>query len=265
VDLAASLVKNDPDKKATIALWKDLNGWFDKKFPNGVLIAEWFNPKQSIEAGFDIDFLRPGALTSTYKKRKKTQAKVYFDKAGEGSLANWNNYFLDQYSSTLGKGYLSLPTGNHDSPRMTSEDRKETRELKVLMSFLITLPGVPFIYYGDEIGMRYIPNSPDVEGSRARSGTRTPMQWDDSQNAGFSTAVKEKLYIPEDPEPDRPTVAKQEKDPESLLQFVRTLLKLRAGSAALGNEGEWVSLNDTSQSYPMVYMRFRGMKIYCVG
>ena len=223
VDLAASLVKNDPDKSATIALWKDMNGWFDGKFPEGVLIAEWFNPKQSIEAGFDIDFLRPGALTSAYERGQKTQAKVYFNKAGEGSLRNWNIYFQDQYNSTLHKGYISLPTGNHDSPRMTNEDRKDASELKVLITFLLTQPGVPFIYYGDEIGMRYIPNSPDVEGSRNRSGTRTPMQWDESSNAGFSTAAKEKIYIPEDPDPNRPTVSKQEKDPQSLLHFVQSL------------------------------------------
>ncbi|HEY2649880.1 MAG TPA: alpha-amylase family glycosyl hydrolase [Puia sp.] len=264
VDLAASLVKNDPDKTATIALWKDMNGWFDEKFPGGVLIAEWFNPKQSIEAGFDIDFLRPGALTSAYERGQKTQVKVYFNKAGEGSLRNWNNYFEDQYKSTLHKGYISLPTGNHDSPRMTNEDRKDKGELKVLITFLLTQPGVPFIYYGDEIGMRYIPNSPDVEGSRNRSGTRTPMQWDDSKNAGFSTAAKEKIYIPEDAEPNRPTVAGEEKDPESLLHYVRDLLKLRTGSGALGNEGEWRSLNDSSQSYPMIYIRFRGNEKYMI-
>ena len=264
VDLAASLVKNDPDKKATIALWKDLNGWFGEKFPNGVLIAEWFNPKQSIEAGFAIDFLRPGSLTSAYERGQKTKAKVYFDKAGEGSLASWAGYFEDQYISTLHKGYLSLPSGNHDSPRMANEDRKDVSELKVLMAFLLTQPGVPFIYYGDEIGMRYIPNSPDIEGSRSRSGTRTPMQWDESLNAGFSTAPKERIYIPQDQDPNRPTVAREETDPESLLHFVRALLKLRASSEALGNEGHWALLNDTSQSYPMVYIRFKGNEKYII-
>ena len=62
------------------------------------------------------------------------------------------------------------------------------------MTFLLLLPGIPFIYYGDEIGMKYIPNSPDVEGSRARSGTRTPKQWDNSKNAGFSSAEKNKIF-----------------------------------------------------------------------
>ena len=58
VDMAASLVKNDFDKSATIKLWKDdFTKWFDKKYPEGILIAEWFNPAQSVAAAdFDLDF-----------------------------------------------------------------------------------------------------------------------------------------------------------------------------------------------------------------
>ena len=264
VDLASSLVKNDPDKAATIALWKDMHTWFAGKFPEGVLIAEWFNPKQSIDAGFDIDFLRPGKLTSAYERGKKSDVKVYFAKAGEGSVADWVLYFKDQYESTVNKGYVSLPTGNHDSPRMSNEDRKDAAELKVLLTFDLTQPGVPFIYYGDEIGMRYIPNSPEVEGSRNRSGTRTPMQWNDSANAGFSTAPANKIYIPEDTDPNRPTVAREENDVHSQLNYVRELLKLRASSAALGNDGGWAFLSDVNQPYPMIYARYHGNEKYII-
>ncbi|MDP4223645.1 MAG: alpha-amylase family glycosyl hydrolase [Bacteroidota bacterium] len=264
VDMASSLVKNDPDKSATIALWKKINGWFDNKFPEGVLIAEWFNPKQSIEGGFDIDFLRAGNLFSANMRGQTAPAKVYFDKAGEGSISNWYTSFKDQYESTLNKGYISVPTGNHDSPRIANSERNDSQQLKVAMTFFLTLPGIPFIYYGDEIGMRYIPNSPDIEGSRTRSGTRTPMQWDDSQNAGFSTAPKEKIYIPQDPDLNRPTVAKQDKDPDSQLNYVRTLLKLRASSAALGNDGEWKLVSDVNKPYPMVYIRRNGNEKYII-
>ncbi len=61
VDMAASLVKNDPDKAATIKLWnQDLMPWFEKEYPEGVLIAEWFNPAQRVAgAGFDLDFFCP--------------------------------------------------------------------------------------------------------------------------------------------------------------------------------------------------------------
>ncbi|MEP6683644.1 MAG: alpha-amylase family glycosyl hydrolase [Parafilimonas sp.] len=264
VDLAASLIKNDSDKVATIALWKELTAWFHTKFPDGVLIAEWFNPKQSIEAGFDIDFLRPGHLFNPMERGEKTPSKTYFDKAGEGEIVKWYNDYEDQYESTLNKGYISLPTGNHDSPRISDSIRNDASQLKVAMTFLLTLPGVPFIYYGDEIGMKYIPNSPDVEGSKARSGTRTPMQWNDSKNAGFSSAEKNKIYIPQDTDPNRPTVAAQDKDPNSQLNYVRSLLKLRALSLALGNDGEWKLISDTSHPYPLIYMRNNDHEKYII-
>ena len=263
VDMAASLIKDDPDKSATIALWKKLNAWFVEKFPQGVLIAEWFDPKQSIEGGFDIDFLLPGSLFQSRSFRNPQPVKVYFDKAGEGSIVSWYRSFEDQYKNTVNKGYISVPTGNHDNPRIADSSRNGN-ELKVAMTFFLTLPGVPFIYYGDEIGMKYIPKSPDVEGSFFRSGSRTPMQWDNSKNAGFSTAPASKLYIPEDPDPNRPTVAKEDKDPNSLLNYVRGLIALRESSPALGNDGDWKLVSDVNKPYPMVYMRSSGNEKYII-
>jgi maltose alpha-D-glucosyltransferase/alpha-amylase len=89
------------------------------------------------------------------------------------------------------------------------------------------MPGTPFIYYGDEIGMRSVEGLPSKEGGYQRTAIRTPMQWDASPNAGFSSAPSEQLYLPIDPDPGRPTVAAQETDPHSLLQVVRRLIVLR--------------------------------------
>jgi maltose alpha-D-glucosyltransferase/alpha-amylase len=103
-----------------------------------------------------------------------------------------------------------------------------------------------------------------VEGSRNRSGTRTPMQWNDSANAGFSTAPAAKIYIPQDPSPQRLTVSTQEKNPNSLLNYTRALLHLRASIPALGNEGAWEFLSDTLHPYPMVYQRSFGSEKYII-
>ena len=211
-----------------------------------------------------MDFLRPGKLTSANERGSTTPAKVYFDKAGEGSAADWETYFKDQYESTVGKGYTSLPTGNHDEPRIANQVRHDPAELETLLTFILTQPGIPFIYYGDELGMKYVANSPDVEGSRNRSGSRTPMQWDDSLNAGFSTSSQDRLYIPLDPDPNRPTVAKEEKDPGSQLNYVRGLLRLRKSSEALGNDGGLEFLSDTAQSYPLVYLRRSGKERFVI-
>jgi len=88
------------------------------------------------------------------------------------------------------------------------------------------MPGVPFLYYGDEIGLRY-QDLPSKEGGYTRTGTRTPMQWGPGPNLGFSAAPADKLYLPVDTAPDAPTVAAQEADPSSLLASVKAILALR--------------------------------------
>ncbi len=94
------------------------------------------------------------------------------------------------------------------------------------------MPGVPQIYYGDEIGMRYL-QVPTREGGYYRSGSRTPMQWKNGVNLGFSVCSPERLYLPVDGAPDAPTVAAEEADPDSLLHTVRALLALRRREPAL--------------------------------
>ncbi|HCP59243.1 MAG TPA: alpha-amylase, partial [Alistipes obesi] len=84
---------------------------------------------------------------------------------------------------------------------------------------------------------------------------RTPMQWDDSPNAGFSTADASRLYLPIDPSPARPTVAAEERDPQSILNYVKGLIALRRQTPALGTQGAWRFVSDVEQPYPMVYAR----------
>jgi maltose alpha-D-glucosyltransferase/alpha-amylase len=117
------------------------------------------------------------------------------------------------------------------------------------------MPGVPYIYAGDEIGMRQIDGLPSKEGGFGRTGVRTPMQWDATRNAGFSTAAASKLYLPIDPAKDRPTVARQERDAKSLLNHVRRLARLRKATPALGAEGDFAPVYAEKGKYPFAFMR----------
>ena len=65
------------------------------------------------------------------------------------------------------------------------------------------------------------------EGGYFRTGSRTPMQWDNSANKGFSTAAADKLYLPVDDAADAPTVAAQQADPDSLWHTVQGVLNFR--------------------------------------
>ena len=112
------------------------------------------------------------------------------------------------------------------------------------------MPGIPFIYYGDEIGMRYIKNIPSKEGGYNRTGSRTPMQWDNTKNKGFSTS--DNPYLPVDDSADAPTVKEQEADENSLLNTVKKLTKIRQNNDALWADGGFEVIN---KGYPFVYKR----------
>lgn len=264
VDMAASLVKNDPDFSATMALWAEMRAMYDQEYPEAVLIAEWSDPSRAIPAGFHIDFLihfnHPG-YTSLFRSEKERDLfrffndmpPSYFDSAGEGDIQVFLGEYLRHLRNTREAGFISIPTGNHDIMRLAHG--RSPRDLEVAFAFLLTMPGVPYIYSGDEIGQDYHQGLVSKEGGYNRTGSRGPMQWDDSPGAGFSTAPPEKFYLPVDPRPGRPDVASQETDPGSLLHHTRRLLGLRKAHPALGNASPFQPLFAEANRYPFVYSR----------
>jgi maltose alpha-D-glucosyltransferase / alpha-amylase len=268
VDLASSLVRNDPDHAGITALWHYYRSWFDNNYPEAVLISEWGNPAIAIPAGFHVDSLlqfgEPAyAILLGPKSRLNADARephAFFERAAGGDIKAFLENYLKHYNATKTRGYIALPTGNHDMPRPTwGRDRQEVR---TIFAMLLTMPGVPFIYYGDEIGMRFLPDTPNKEGGLLdeiqRCGSRTPMQWSKGRNAGFSTAAPDKLYLPVDPTDSRPDVATEEKDPASMLNFTRALLKLRREHPALANAAEFRPLYAETKKCPFVYLRAAG-------
>lgn len=260
VDMASSLIKNDPDGSGIRAFWQEIRALFDEKYPQCVLISEWSYPERAINAGFHIDFMlhfNHPAYTKLFRAEAGTNIDTcyaghsYFREDGNGSLEDFLNSYLPQYECTKGKGYISLPTGNHDLPRIRYG--RSLRELEGIYAFLLTMPGIPFVYYGDEIGMPYIPDLPSKEGGFNRTGSRTPMQWSDGKNAGFSDADAGALYLPVDAHGEN--VAAQLRDDASLLNTTRKLIALRKSSPALCADGEIEFLNRKWGGYPLVYRR----------
>ena len=132
--------------------------------------------------------------------------------------------------------------GNHDLPRPASRYCRGEDDSQAFnaMALLLTLPGTPFLYYGDEIGMRDIslkrneildpPGKKYWPVYKGRDGCRSPMQWDASVNAGFSTA---RPWLPLHPNYTQRNVLTQSQDPQSLYQFTQKLLALRKSHPAL--------------------------------
>lgn len=249
VDMAASLIKNDPDSSATIALWQDFRAFLDAEFPDAVMVSEWGQPDKALAGGFHMDFLLhfgPSHYNDLFRCDHP-----FFSKKG-GDISQFAEKYQELYRSTGGKGLICIPSGNHDMRRLAWKLDEE--EMKIAFAFLLSMPGAPFIYYGDEIGMKYL-KTPSVEGGSERTGARSPMQWDSSANAGFSCASPEKLYIPIDPDPNRPTVEKQAADPHSLYHEVKKLIALRHSHPVLQSRAAFQFLYAGKNQYPLVYTR----------
>ena len=270
VDLAFSLVKGRSGRdEALKALWRDYSSWMKQNYPDAILVAEGGRPDLADDCGFDSDFLMPwgGTKYSLANKAmfraeeyvlhtdrlKPDSPRSFFSRESSGNSRD----FMDEIEELLaydgGTARFSIITGNHDEVRLCRQ--RSVDEIKVAFACIFTLPGRPFLYYGDEIGMKYLPQVGNIEGSYWRGGSRSPMQWEKGEKAGFSAAAPDKFYITVDPDPERPCVADQENDPDSLLNFTRKLVALRHAHPVLGAEGELRRLISEHADAPLVYER----------
>jgi alpha-glucosidase len=163
-------------------------------------------------------------------------------------------------------GWPTFVISNHDLVRSYDRygDGRHNDEIAKLMAGLyLTLRGTPIMYYGEEIGMKTTPptRKEDVKDpigrrgwpeEKGRDGERTPMQWDDRKNAGFTTGTP---WLPVPPTYKTHNVAAELKDPNSVLVFYQNVLKLRHTNQAL-LDGNYTPLNESDPnvlSYLRIY------------
>ncbi|MBV9457072.1 MAG: DUF3459 domain-containing protein [Bradyrhizobium sp.] len=157
--------------------------------------------------------------------------------------AAWNARAIEQiiaeYERALPKGaWPNWVLGNHDRPRVASRVGPEQARLAAML--LLTLRGTPTLYYGDEIGMHQVAIAPDqvrdpfernVPGlGVGRDGCRTPMQWDATQGAGFSSGTP---WLPIPGDSVHENVANLDADAASILSLYKALIALRRQAPAL--------------------------------
>jgi alpha-glucosidase len=161
-------------------------------------------------------------------------------------------------------GWPTFVISNHDIIRSYDRygDGKHNDQIAKLMAALyLTLRGTPIMYYGEEIGMKTTPptRQEDVKDpigrsgwpkEKGRDGERTPMQWNGSENAGFSQA---KPWLPVPSTYKTHNVAAEAKDPNSILEFYKSVLKLRHTNRAL-LDGSYTALNDSDPNV-LSYLR----------
>jgi alpha-glucosidase len=161
-------------------------------------------------------------------------------------------------------GWPTFVISNHDIVRSYDRygDGKHNDQIAKLMAGLyLTLRGTPIMYYGEEIGMKTTPPTRREEvqdpigrtgwpKEKGRDGERTPMQWNESENAGFTTG---KPWLPVPPTYKTHNVADEEKDPNSVLSFYKSVLKLRHTNIAL-LDGSYIPLNE-NDPHVLSYLR----------
>ncbi len=142
------------------------------------------------------------------------------------------------------EGWPNQVLSSHDAPRhATRYDHPELGEARARLAamLLLTLRGTPFLYYGEEIGMRNVaipedrmqdPLARTLHPSLSRDGERTPMPWEPGPGAGFTRGVP---WLPLGPDVATRNVATQREDPSSLLHLYRRLIALRRQTRALSH------------------------------
>ena len=216
--------ENTPE---THAWWKSFRSAVEVKAPGALLLGEVYDTPQNSASYVpdDLDLTFDFALASTY---------VTAAQSGDGNSVERALTKITALYPPVG-GFGSFLT-NHDQDRVASQLHGDAGQLRVAAQLLLTGPGVPFIYYGEEIGM---------SGAKPDERIRTPMRWDTSSPAaGFSS------HAPWEPLSDDPpgvNVAAEAADPGSLWSTYRDLIALRAAHPALAS-GTWTPVTSDVQS-----------------
>ncbi|WP_435625185.1 glycoside hydrolase family 13 protein [Flagellimonas sp.] len=205
--------------------------------------------------------------------------EVFWMRSDPWKLTEFKKIFSDWDETFAEKGWGSLFLSNHDNPRTISRWGNDSPEhwnnsTTMLQTFLLTMKGTPYFYYGDEIGMTNIrfDNIEDYqdintlnryellkqqgmdlktfienEKEAARDNGRTPMQWDDSENAGFS---KTSPWLKVNPNHKTGlNVAAQEKDTDSVLNYFRKMVQVRKDHLGLVYGDYTLLLEDSEKVY----------------
>jgi oligo-1,6-glucosidase len=227
--------------------------------------------RKELQMAYHFEGTELGYVPNEFKKHDPNS---YTLKDWKAVYTKWNDAFTQ-------KGWGTIYLANHDQARMVSRwgnDTPEFREIsaKMLNTFILTMRGTPYTYYGDELAMNNIRfnkieeyndieclmNYEQVKAKKGdlkefiermkitgRDNGRTPMQWDATLNAGFSTG---KPWLPVNPNYTYINVAAQDKNPNSMLNYFRTLTKMRKENPLFAYGSYKILDNDNLNTYSYI-------------
>jgi alpha-amylase len=230
LDAIKHLIENtqvQENTRETYAWLREYRGFLEQTKPGAFTIGEIF-----------------GGNVSTLSSYYPDQLDSYFQfDVGEKLIAAANFGQAGPFMLALQQAYDGLPfqrwapfLTNHDQNRVMGTLQGDVSKMKIAATALLTLPGMPFIYYGEELGML---------GAKPDEQIRTPMQWGaDEGTGGFTSGTP---WEPFQPNYQEVNVAAQEGDQDSLLNHYRRLVHLHAANPALAR-GDFAALEANSRS-----------------
>lgn len=205
------------DSPANRAYLADFNTYVHEVNPGAFTVGEILVSSTSVISNYVEDGSVDAAFEFALRDAMLSAAQLGNKRNIERQLANT----LREFPS----GTFATVTTNHDDPRLFSTIGEDEGVNRVVINLMMTLPGIPFIYYGEEIGM-----ASDSTTGGGDINYRRPMQWDSTEFGGFSTVTPWQSL---DTNFADYTVAGQTDDPESLLSYYRDLIALRNSQPAL--------------------------------
>lgn len=245
--------KDQPALKEVIALFSII-GHKEEAF----IVSEAYLPPDKLREFYDL---------APYRNHVPFNFNLLTPEFNPASLRSIITSYEDNLKPDHIRNYV---LGNHDQPRTAS--RIGTQKTRIAAMLQLTLPGIPFVYYGEEIGMENVDTEhsektyPELAGDGFktensewnRDAARTPMQWSNQEkNLGFSDVTP---WLTTDTRSTTPTVEEQKNIPTSLFKLYQSLIRLRKEHAALIAPG--ISFKDTHQD---ILMYTRGVEeVYCI-
>ena len=236
LDAARHLIENGPQQAntdATHTWYQQFRTFYKGIDPNAVTIGELAGE----DAGVMASYTQGDQLDLSFDFGI---ASAFVSSANSGNAGTALGQLKISYKLIPSLQFAPFLT-NHDQDRLMNQLGNDPNKVKVAASLLLTSPGVPFIYYGEELGL---------EGQKPDEDIRRPMQWSTETYSGFSSSVPWEMV---GPDWQTNNVASETTDPGSLLSYYRTLIQIRNEHAAL-RVGD---LNALRSNNPAIYAILR--------
>jgi glycosidase len=229
LDSAKHLIEEGPiqaNSQSTHDWWKDFYQFYKQINPQAMTVGEVWEDTlttatylQGDEFDLSFEFWLAGAM---------------IESVNGGNASRMNDQVLQSYTEIPEMRFGTFLT-NHDQARVMTQLFDSDQKAKLAASLLLTAPGTPFIYYGEEIGL---------QGEWQNNWNRRPMQWTDSAFSGFSTATP---LQPLGPGWENYNAALESQSSDSILSHYRTLIQIRNAHAAL-RVGDITVLTTTNEA-----------------